>query len=70
MDGLGDRGDVFHTPDISLHLEEEGGVVPFMLLQLLTGIGKDTVFTSVIGLGEDGTKSFGSLVVFEAYAGD
>jgi hypothetical protein len=41
-----------HTSDGSLHLQKEGGVVVFVHLQLMAGIGNDANLALWVALGE------------------
>ncbi len=48
------QGVVLHTPDGSLYFGKEGGVILFVRMHFLAGIGKDVVFILSVSLGEDG----------------
>ncbi len=57
---------MFHAPDGSLHLEQERGVIAFVLLQLSAGIGNYTMFAVWINLCQDSSEAARLFVVAEA----
>jgi hypothetical protein len=63
-------GEVLYTPYGSLHLEETGGVISFGAENLAAGISLDTVFSTRINLGEDGSHASWFIFVAEAGVGD
>jgi hypothetical protein len=48
-----------HTPDGSLQLNQVGGIILFILLQLVAGVGKDAVGELFSRLGDDCAEASG-----------
>ncbi len=55
-----------HAPDGSLHFEQKGGIIAFVLLQFSACVSNDAMFAVRVDLREDGTKAAWLFVVAEA----
>ena len=51
------RVEVFHSPYGGLHLQQVGRIILLMLYQLPAGVSNDLMFSFVVDLSKNSTKS-------------
>jgi hypothetical protein len=60
---------MLHTPNCSLHLQEETGVVVFMFLELPTGVHNDAVLPMLVQLRQYRSQAAWLLLISQAGVG-